>query len=87
MRLPRRGAPHRKTTASYRYFISINKQSRPLMPAIKPRPTPPDCNTLVKLPALDDGDTVHYDVALIICGIISDNMSGGRSRASHRGLL
>ncbi|KAF2461866.1 hypothetical protein BDY21DRAFT_359903 [Lineolata rhizophorae] len=32
-----------------------------------------DCNTLVKLPALDDGDTVDYDVALIICGIISDN--------------
>jgi hypothetical protein len=33
----------------------------------------PDCNTLVKLPALDEGDTVDYNVALIICGIISDN--------------
>lgn len=22
----------------------------------------PDCNTLVKLPTLDDGDTVNYDV-------------------------
>jgi hypothetical protein len=33
----------------------------------------PDCNTLVKLPALDEGNTVSYDVALIICGIISDN--------------
>ncbi|KAF1815211.1 hypothetical protein P152DRAFT_248752 [Eremomyces bilateralis CBS 781.70] len=33
----------------------------------------PDCNTLVKLPALDDGDIVDYDVALIICGITSDN--------------
>jgi len=30
-------------------------------------------NTLVKLPALDEGDTVDYNVALIICGIISDN--------------
>jgi hypothetical protein len=30
-------------------------------------------NTLVKLPALDEGDTVDYDVALIICGIICDN--------------
>ncbi|KAH8689263.1 hypothetical protein GQ44DRAFT_720509 [Phaeosphaeriaceae sp. PMI808] len=33
----------------------------------------PDYNTLVKLPALDHGDTVDYDAALIICGIISDN--------------
>ena len=32
----------------------------------------PNYNTLVKLPALD-GDTVDYNVALIICGIISDN--------------
>ena len=30
-------------------------------------------NTLVKLPALDEGNTVDYNVALIICGIISDN--------------
>ncbi|KAF2005437.1 hypothetical protein P154DRAFT_571157 [Amniculicola lignicola CBS 123094] len=29
----------------------------------------PGCNTLVKLPVLDDGDTVDYDVALPICGI------------------
>lgn len=26
-----------------------------------------------KLPALDEDDTVDYNVALIICGIISDN--------------
>jgi hypothetical protein len=32
-----------------------------------------DYNTLVKLPVLDEGDTVNYNVALIICGIISDN--------------
>jgi hypothetical protein len=32
-----------------------------------------DCNTLVKLPALDEGNTVDYNIALIICGIISDN--------------
>jgi HNH endonuclease len=30
-------------------------------------------NTLVKLPALDERDVVDYNVALIICGIISDN--------------
>jgi hypothetical protein len=30
-------------------------------------------NTLVKLPALDDGDTVDYDVALTIYSIISGN--------------
>jgi hypothetical protein len=33
----------------------------------------PNYNTLVKLPALDEGNTVDYNVALIICGIISDN--------------
>lgn len=30
-------------------------------------------NKLIKLPALDEGHTVDYDVALIICGIIADN--------------
>ena len=30
-------------------------------------------NELVNIPALDDGDTVDYNVALIICGIIADN--------------
>lgn len=30
-------------------------------------------NILLKLPALDEGDAVQYAVALIICGIISDN--------------
>jgi hypothetical protein len=33
----------------------------------------PNYHILVKLPALDEGGTVDYDVALIICGIISDN--------------
>ncbi|KAH8726888.1 hypothetical protein GQ44DRAFT_141882 [Phaeosphaeriaceae sp. PMI808] len=32
-----------------------------------------DSNTLLRLPALDEGDTVDYNVALIICGIIADN--------------
>jgi hypothetical protein len=32
-----------------------------------------DCNTLVKLLALDADSTVNYEVALIICGIISAN--------------
>lgn len=43
-----------------------------------------DYNTLLKLPALDEGDTVHYNVALIICGIISDNSweTGWFARAS-----
>jgi hypothetical protein len=33
-------------------------------------------NTLLKLPALDEGDTIDYDAALTICGIISDNSYG-----------
>lgn len=32
-----------------------------------------DYNTLVKLPALDNGDIVNYNAALTIYGIISDN--------------
>jgi len=41
-------------------------------------------NTLLKLPALDEGDTVNYYVALIICGIIADNSwkTGWFARAS-----
>ncbi|KAF2433996.1 hypothetical protein EJ08DRAFT_694026 [Tothia fuscella] len=42
------------------------------MPTAKPRPSPP-LGLGGRLPALDEGDTVDYDVALIICGIISDN--------------
>jgi hypothetical protein len=34
----------------------------------------PKYNTLVKLPALDEGDTVKYNVALIICGIILQHL-------------
>ncbi|KAL8876291.1 MAG: hypothetical protein Q9198_005488 [Flavoplaca austrocitrina] len=30
-------------------------------------------NTLLKLPALDEGGAVDYNVALLICGIITDN--------------
>lgn len=43
-----------------------------------------DYNTLVKLAALDDGDTVDYDIALTICGIIADNSwnSGWFARSS-----
>ena len=43
-----------------------------------------DYNTLLKLPALDEGDTVHYNVALIICSIIADNSwhTGWFARAS-----
>ncbi|KAF1995073.1 hypothetical protein P154DRAFT_539077 [Amniculicola lignicola CBS 123094] len=43
-----------------------------------------DYNTLLKLPALDEGDSVHYNVALIICGIIADNSweTGWFARAS-----
>ena len=32
-----------------------------------------DYNTLLKLPTLDKGDTVDYNIALIICGIIANN--------------
>jgi hypothetical protein len=32
-----------------------------------------DFNTLLKLPALGEGDTIDYDTALTICGIICDN--------------
>jgi hypothetical protein len=58
---------------------------------IKPRPAPStgetctlsqliirhdDYNTLLKLPALDEGDTIDYDTALTICGIVCDNSYG-----------
>jgi hypothetical protein len=32
-----------------------------------------DYNTLVKLPALDEGDAVNYTITLIMCGILFDN--------------
>jgi hypothetical protein len=35
-----------------------------------------DYNTLLKLPALDEGDTIDYDTALTICGIVCDNSYG-----------
>ena len=35
-----------------------------------------DYNTLLKLPALDEGDTIDYDTALTICGIACDNNYG-----------
>jgi hypothetical protein len=36
-------------------------------------PSYDDFNTLLKLPALGDDDTIDHDTALTICGIISDN--------------
>ncbi|KAF2103266.1 hypothetical protein NA57DRAFT_72241 [Rhizodiscina lignyota] len=33
----------------------------------------PHFNTLLELPALEEGNKVNYNVALIICGIIADN--------------
>ena len=43
-----------------------------------------DYNTLLNIPALDEGETVNYNVALIICGIIADNSweTGWFARAS-----
>jgi hypothetical protein len=35
-----------------------------------------DYNTLLKLPALDEGDTIDYDTAPTICGIVCDNNYG-----------
>ena len=32
-----------------------------------------ELNTLLKIPALEKEDTVDYDTALTLCGIISDN--------------
>src|SRR5271154_6470864 len=76
--LPRRRVP----VENHEHPVVLHfhqKQSRPLMLAIKPCPIPPlghrgrvptlvvyhphypDYNTLVKLPALDYGDTVDYD--------------------------
>jgi hypothetical protein len=52
-------------------------------------------NTLVKLPALDEDNTVDYNAALIVCGIICDNSwstgwfawSKDGSNACEQGLL
>jgi hypothetical protein len=42
-------------------------------------------NTLLSLPALSDGDTVDYDTALTICGIICDNSYSSGWFARSRG--
>lgn len=48
------------------------------MSAVKLCPIPPlnhqgRVPTLVKLPPPDDGDTIDYNAALTICGILSNN--------------
>lgn len=35
-----------------------------------------DYNTLLRLPALNEEDTIDYDTALTICGIVCDNSYG-----------
>lgn len=48
--------------------------NRGLIPTLNVRhPLYQDYNTFLKLPALDEGVTVNYNAALIICGIICDN--------------